>query len=88
MVNVNVCVGSSCHIRGSYKIINLFKDAIKENDLTDKVNVSAAFCLGHCMNGASVNGVSVKVNDQIFGVNEDSFKEFFEENIKKPALAE
>ncbi len=35
-----------------------------------------------------MNGVSVKVNDQIFGVNEDSFGEFFEENIKKPALAE
>lgn len=58
-------------------------NAIKENGLTDKVAVSAAFCLGHCM-----NGVSVKVNDQIFGVNEDSFGEFFEENIKKPALAE
>lgn len=84
MVNVNVCVGSSCHIHGSYKIINLMNTAVKENDLTEKVNVSAAFCLGHCMNG----GVSVKVNDQIFNVNEDSFKEFFEENIKKPALAE
>ena len=76
MVNVNVCVGSSCHIE-------LMNNAIKENGLTDKVAVSAAFCLGHCM-----NGVSVKVNDQIFGVNEDSFGEFFEENIKKPALAE
>lgn len=83
MVNINVCVGSSCHIRGSYKIIELLNNAINENDLKDKVAVSAAFCLGHCM-----NGVSVKVNDQIFGVNEDSFNEFFEENVKKPALAE
>lgn len=83
MVNVNVCVGSSCHIRGSYKIIELINNAIKENGLEEKVKVSAAFCLGHCM-----NGVSVKVNDQIFGVNEDSFNEFFDENIKQPALAE
>lgn len=83
MIKINVCVGSSCHIRGSYRIIELLNNAIKENDLTDKVEVSAAFCLGHCM-----NGVSVKVNDQIFGVNEDSFKDFFEENVKQPALAE
>lgn len=83
MIKINVCVGSSCHIRGSYKIIELLNNAVKENNLTDKVEVSAAFCLGHCM-----NGVSVKVNDRIFGVNEDSFKEFFEENVKQPALAE
>ena len=83
MIKINVCVGSSCHIRGSYRIIELLNNAIKENDLTDKVEVSAAFCLGHCM-----NGVSVRVNDQIFGVNEDSFKDFFEENVKQPALAE
>lgn len=82
MLNINVCVGSSCHIRGSYKIIELLNNAIKENGLEEKVAVSAAFCLGHCM-----NGVSVKVGEQIFGVNEDSFKEFFEEHVKKPALA-
>lgn len=83
MIKINVCVGSSCHIRGSYKIIELLNNAVKENNLEDKVAVSAAFCLGHCM-----NGVSVKVNDQIFGVNEDSFKDFFEEHVKQPALAE
>ncbi len=83
MININVCVGSSCHIRGSYKIIELLNNAVKENGLENKVAVSAAFCLGHCM-----NGVSVKVNDNIFGVNEDSFKEFFEEQVKRPALSE
>ena len=83
MVKISVCVGSSCHIRGSYKIIELMNNAVKENGLEDKVTVSAAFCLGHCM-----NGVSVKVNDQIFGVNEDSFKEFFEDHVKTLALTE
>lgn len=83
MIKVNVCVGSSCHIRGSYRIIELMNNAVKENGLADKVSVSAAFCLGHCM-----NGVSVKVNDQIFGVNEDSFNEFFEDHVKTLALAE
>ncbi|MBD5080570.1 MAG: (2Fe-2S) ferredoxin domain-containing protein [Ruminococcaceae bacterium] len=83
MIKINVCVGSSCHIRGSYKIIELMNNAVKENGLEDKVAVSAAFCLGHCM-----NGVSVKVNDQIFGVNEDSFNEFFEDHVKTLALTE
>ena len=37
-MNVYVCVGSSCHLRGSYKIIELMKENIEKNHLEDKVN--------------------------------------------------
>ena len=59
-MKVYVCVGSSCHLRGSYDIINLMKERLEENGLADKVELSAAFCLGKC-----TEGVSVKVDDEI-----------------------
>ena len=77
MMTVSVCVGSSCHLRGSYKIIELMTEAIKKNNLEDKVKLSAAFCLGQCE-----KGVTIKVDDEIVcGVNSDNFKEIFDKYV-------
>ena len=76
-MNICVCVGSSCHLKGSYNIINLMKENLEKNGLTDKVNLSAAFCLGKC-----TNGVSIKVNDEIItGLNSENFTEIFNEKV-------
>jgi NADH:ubiquinone oxidoreductase subunit E len=52
-MNIYICVGSSCHLKGSYDIIQLVKEALKEYHLEDKVNLSAAFCLGKCTDGVT-----------------------------------
>jgi len=76
-MNIYICVGSSCHLKGSYDIIQLMKEAISEQHLEDQINLSAAFCLGHC-----TDGVSVKINDDIFcGVSKESFHEFFQTKV-------
>lgn len=78
-MNIYICVGSSCHLKGSYNIINLMKDALEKNELTDKVNVSAAFCLGRC-----TDGVTIKVDDEIItGVSPENFNEIFEQHVLK-----
>ena len=72
-MNIYVCVGSSCHLKGSYQIIELMKKALEDNGLTDQVNLSAAFCLGKC-----THGVSIKVDDEIItGLNRDNFDDIF-----------
>lgn len=77
MTTVSVCVGSSCHLKGSYNIINLLNEAVEKNGLKDKVEVKAAFCLGKCQ-----DGVSIKVDDEIVtGVNPDNFSTIFEKYI-------
>lgn len=79
MLNVSVCVGSSCHLRGSYDIINLMKENIANHKLEDKVNLAAAFCLGKC-----TDGVSVKIGDEIIsGVNTENFSDIFDRYIVK-----
>ncbi len=77
-MTVLVCVGSSCHLKGSYEIIELMKDAIKAHQLEDKVTLKATFCLGKC----GVAGVSIKVDDQIItGVSKENFETIFKEHI-------
>ena len=72
-MNIYVCVGSSCHLKGSYQIIELMKKALEDNGLTDQVNLSAAFCLGKC-----THGVSIKVDDEIVTwLNRDNFDDIF-----------
>lgn len=76
-MDIYVCVGSSCHLRGSYDIINLMKENLEKNGLTEKVNLSAAFCLGKC-----TNGVSIKVNNEIIcGVSKENFDEVFKKYV-------
>ena len=78
-MKVYVCVGSSCHLRGSYDIIQLMKDLLKKNGLEDSVELSAAFCLGKC-----TQGVSVKVDDEIIcGVSRENFDEVFNQYVLK-----
>lgn len=76
-MTVYVCVGSSCHLKGSYDIINLLKDALEKNNLAGKVELKAAFCLGRC-----TSGVTMKVDDEIVtGVSKDNFDEIFKEHV-------
>lgn len=76
-MKIYVCVGSSCHLKGSYDIVSAFKKLISENNLGDKVELSASFCLGHC----SKEGVSVKIEDKIYNVLPASVEEFFQKEV-------
>ena len=70
-MDIYVCVGSSCHIKGSYPIIELLKENIAKHHLENKVNLKASFCLGKC-----TNGVSIKVDDEIIcGVTQEKGSE-------------
>ncbi len=77
MLQVYICVGSSCHIKGSYQIIKSFEELIKFNHVEDQVELKASFCLGHC-----TKGVSVKVEEEfIEDLNVSNVKEKFEKYI-------
>lgn len=75
---IQICVGSSCHLKGSPEIVELFHNAIKDNGLEDEVTLAASFCIGKC----GREGVSVQIDDDIhIGVTRENFKEFFSENV-------
>lgn len=74
-----VCVGSACHLNGSNEIIDQAKKLIEKNNLEEKVELKAAFCLGKCS-----TGVTIKIDEEIIpGVNRDNFEEIFNNKILK-----
>lgn len=73
-MTILVCVGSSCHLKGSYEIIELFKARLAKEKLEDKVTLKGTFCLGKC----GIAGVSIQVDDQIItGVTPKNFDDVF-----------
>ena len=80
MIFVQVCVGSSCHLKGSADIVELFEKAVKDHNIEDEVVLSGSFCIGKC----NRVGVTVQVNDDIHvGITRENFREFFAEHILK-----
>lgn len=76
-MDIFVCIGSSCHLKGSYDIIRIFQEMVKEHQLEGKVNLAAAFCLGHC-----IDGVTIKVDEEIIcGLNPENAREMFEKHV-------
>ena len=77
---IQVCVGSSCHIKGSPEIVELLQKKIEEENLGNEVTLVGSFCIGKC----NRVGVTVQVDDDIHtGITRENFKEFFEEHIAK-----
>ena len=76
MIKITVCIGSSCHIKGSRQVVEQLQYLIAKNNLNDKVELSGTFCMGKCQ-----NGVCVKVNDQYYSITPDQVNEIFEKNL-------
>lgn len=75
---VQVCVGSSCHLKGAPEIVEFLKTAIDEYHLENEVTLAGSFCIGKC----NRIGVTIQVDDDIHvGITKENFKEFFTENI-------
>lgn len=77
---IQVCVGSSCHLKGSADIVELFQNTIQERGLEGEITLAGSFCIGKC----NRIGVTVQIDDDIHtGVTRENFKEFFTEKVLK-----
>ncbi len=76
MTELKICVGSACHLKGSYEVIEIFKYLVRNSDVKDQIEIKAAFCLGHC-----TEAVSVSLDGKIYSVNPDNAKEFFNKYV-------
>lgn len=75
---IQICIGSSCHLKGSPEIVELLTSAVSEYHLEDEVTLAGSFCIGKC----NRVGVTVQVDDDIHtGITKENFKEFFAQNV-------
>lgn len=75
-MKISVCIGSSCHIKGSRQVVEQLQYLIHENGLDDKVDLAGTFCMGKCQ-----QGVCVTVDDTFHSVSPDTVKDFFTANV-------
>ena len=72
---IQICVGSSCHLKGSAEIVELLTKAVEEHHLENEITLAGSFCIGKC----NRYGVTVQVDEEIhIGITRENFKEFFE----------
>lgn len=77
-MKITICIGSSCHIKGSRQVVEKLQELIDKNDLANKIELSGTFCMGNCQKGVSIN-----VDDRLFSLTPETTESFFEDEILK-----
>lgn len=75
-MKIIVCIGSSCHIKGSRQVVETLNRLIQENNLKDKVELGGTFCLGKCQ-----KSVCVDMEGEIFSVSPETAEDFFKNEV-------
>jgi len=76
-VDIAVCVGTSCYLKGSYNLLQRLLELAKEHNVQDRVSIGATFCLERCSQGPNI-----RINDEVVsGVTEDKIREIFENQV-------
>lgn len=73
---ITVCIGSSCHIKGSRQVVERLQQLIGEHNLGDRVGLAGTFCMGNCQ-----KGVCVSVDNVFHSVSPDSVDRFFQKAV-------
>ena len=76
MIKITVCIGSSCHIKGSRGVVEGLQQLVAEKNLGEKIELGGTFCMGKCQ-----QGVCVTVNDEFYSVTPETVAEFFEKEV-------
>ena len=71
-MKIIVCIGSSCHLKGSRLVVEQLQELIAENKLEDKVSLCGSFCMNNC-----ISGVTVELGGKIYSLEPDSTRAFF-----------
>ena len=81
-MTIQICIGSACHLRGSYDVLEKLKSLIAEDGLGDAITLKAGFCLGRCG-----KFVTMKADDEfIDGVDPTTIETIYREKLKPMAL--
>ncbi len=76
MLKITVCIGSSCHIKGSRQVVQKLQELVAAHNLSEKVELAGTFCMGQCQ-----RGVCVTVNDKFCSVTPETVDGFFADEV-------
>jgi len=53
-VDIGVCIGTNCYIKGSWKLLEGLSAELRRRGLSEQCRVKARFCTGSCEGGPNV----------------------------------
>ena len=75
-MKISICIGSSCHVKGSRQVVELMRELVDKNNLSDKIDLAGTFCMGKCQ-----DGVCVAIEDKVFSVTPETVTGFFDNTV-------
>ncbi len=75
-MKITVCIGSSCHLKGSRQVVQSLQQLIEKNSLSDKVELSGTFCMGNCQ-----KGVCVTLDGELYSLSPENTEQFFTREV-------
>lgn len=75
-MKITVCIGSSCHLKGSRQVVEQFQRLIAENGLKDRVELGGTFCMGNCR-----KGVCVDIDGEVLSVSPENVGDVFSDRV-------
>lgn len=75
-MEITICIGSSCHLKGSKEVIQILERLISSHGLGEKIQMNGSFCIGECM-----KGVCVKFNNKTYSLTPSTTEEFFKYEV-------
>ena len=75
-MKITICIGSSCHIKGSRQVVEQLQYLISKQNLGDKIELGGTFCMGKCQ-----QGVCVSVDDEFHSVTPETVDSFFTSKV-------
>ena len=78
---ITICIGSSCHLKGSRNVIQGLQKKIQENNLGSQIELNGSFCTGECE-----KGVCVKIDEELFSVSPETLDTFFTDEVLRRVI--
>ena len=75
-MKITVCIGSSCHLKGSRQVVERLQSLIADNNLQKKVELCGTFCMENCQ-----KGVCVTLDEQLFSLSPETTEQFFQTEV-------
>ena len=75
-MNITICIGSSCHLKGSRAVVERLEQLILAHGLKDEIALCGSFCTGKCQ-----TGVSVLLDGDYFSLTPEDTERFFLQTV-------
>ena len=75
-MKITVCIGSSCHLKGSRQVVERLQQLVAKKNLKEQINLAGTFCMNQCQ-----TGVNVTVDGENFSVSPETVDSFFTDTV-------